>query len=411
MADITINLLSSRNSVPTMNDISLQLNQNEFFIVAGEENATSFEITYPTELNDYDFYVELVNAAGAGINPTRLENGSIADWVKSKTEFVLPVGMAVAGYTHISIYATDGLGQKIVYMPVKVKVQNTIPTWHQHVSSVSDFYIIGGYLYYESDGVVTNLGRVQGDQGDPGGAGPQGAGFYVMGGWVSGVSYVKNSSRIDVVVYQKNAYYCKQSNQSTTPPNIDATNWGLLVEGGGGEVYFGSGVTGTNSNPTVFPLSGVSNAVVGDVYWNMSNGVDRGNMYRCEVSGVASVARWAYVGNISTTVTEYDNTTTAISYTLAPNTEKTFNASNITNISITVPSSSFQGFISEVDFFVGSTTPTISFVNNSGKPLKFVKRGDLLQSNYTIPQGFTNGEINLLFRDNGASILCAVLEL
>lgn len=413
MADITINLLASRNSVPTLNDISLQLNQNEFFIVAGEENATSFEISYPSTYSSYEFYVELVNAAGAGINATKLEENSEADWIKSATEFVLPAGMAVAGYTKMSIMATDpnDPSVKVVWIPVKVKVHNTIPTWHQHVSAVSDFYIIGDNLYYESDGIVTNLGSVRGRQGPQGETGEQGIGYFTMGGWVSGTRYQKTDKRIDVVTYQKNAYYCKVTNTSTTPPDRDATNWGLLVEGGGGVFYFGTGVTGTSVSPAVFPLSGVSKASIGDVYWNMSNGVDRGNIYKCVVSGAASVAQWQYTGNISTVAVELDSTSSTVNYTLEPNTEKTFNAQNLQSVTITVPSTTYQGFISEVDVFIGNNVPNLTFVNQSGKPLKFTRFGKLLPSNYSLSSGSVGGEVNLLFRDNGASVVCAVLEL
>ena len=59
----------------------------------------------------------------------------------------------------------------------------------------------------------------------------------------------------------------------------------------------GTAITGTSTTATIFSGSGISDALVSDMYLNTSTG----NTYRCTVSGAASVAKWVYVGNIKGT--------------------------------------------------------------------------------------------------------------
>ena len=58
----------------------------------------------------------------------------------------------------------------------------------------------------------------------------------------------------------------------------------------GGRWYAGTGITGTSTTATTFSGSGVSSAVVGDMYLNTSTY----NTYRCTVAGAPSVAKWVY---------------------------------------------------------------------------------------------------------------------
>lgn len=62
----------------------------------------------------------------------------------------------------------------------------------------------------------------------------------------------------------------------------------------GGRWYSGTGITGTSTTATVFSDSGVSSAVVGDMYLNTSTY----NTYRCTVAGAPSAAKWVYVNNV-----------------------------------------------------------------------------------------------------------------
>ena len=58
--------------------------------------------------------------------------------------------------------------------------------------------------------------------------------------------------------------------------------------------YTGTAITGTSTTAAIFSGSGITAAVVGDMYLN----TDTGNTYRCTVAGAASAAKWAYVSNI-----------------------------------------------------------------------------------------------------------------
>ena len=56
----------------------------------------------------------------------------------------------------------------------------------------------------------------------------------------------------------------------------------------------GTGITGTSTTGTVFSGSGVSSAIVGDMYMNSSTNY----VYKCTLGGAASVAKWAYVATL-----------------------------------------------------------------------------------------------------------------
>ena len=56
----------------------------------------------------------------------------------------------------------------------------------------------------------------------------------------------------------------------------------------------GTAITGTSTTATVFPGSGITDALVNDNYLNTSTG----NTYRCTVAGNAATAKWIYSGNL-----------------------------------------------------------------------------------------------------------------
>ena len=58
--------------------------------------------------------------------------------------------------------------------------------------------------------------------------------------------------------------------------------------------YSGTGVSGTASEGTVMPSSGVENARIDDMYLNSSTG----NTYICVLSGDPETAKWAYSGSL-----------------------------------------------------------------------------------------------------------------
>lgn len=61
--------------------------------------------------------------------------------------------------------------------------------------------------------------------------------------------------------------------------------------------YVGTGITGNSTTATVFSGSGVSSAVVGDLYINTSTYY----LYKCTTAGNASTAKWVYIKSLYTT--------------------------------------------------------------------------------------------------------------
>ena len=62
----------------------------------------------------------------------------------------------------------------------------------------------------------------------------------------------------------------------------------------GSQWFVGTGITGTSTTATVFSGSGVTSAIINDMYLNTSTSA----VYRCTVAGAATVAKWVYVCNI-----------------------------------------------------------------------------------------------------------------
>lgn len=62
----------------------------------------------------------------------------------------------------------------------------------------------------------------------------------------------------------------------------------------GSYIYQGTGITGTSTVETVFSNSGITNALINDVYINNKTSM----VYQCTVSGDASMAKWVYKGCI-----------------------------------------------------------------------------------------------------------------
>lgn len=65
----------------------------------------------------------------------------------------------------------------------------------------------------------------------------------------------------------------------------------------GNSWYIGDLITGESTTPTAFPASGVSYAIIGDVYLNVT-GDDRGHVYQCDTAGDPDDALWVFVGSI-----------------------------------------------------------------------------------------------------------------
>lgn len=70
----------------------------------------------------------------------------------------------------------------------------------------------------------------------------------------------------------------------------------------GSMIYSGTTITGTSTTATVFSSSGISSALVNDLYINTLNW----NVYQCTTAGAESVAKWIYKGNIKGATPELD---------------------------------------------------------------------------------------------------------
>lgn len=85
---------------------------------------------------------------------------------------------------------------------------------------------------------------------------------------------------------------------TTYTDSTSSTSYSVAAHGttgtAGGRWYSGTAITGTSTTATIFSGSGITSAVVGDMYLNTSTY----NTYRCTVAGAASVAKWVYVNNV-----------------------------------------------------------------------------------------------------------------
>lgn len=119
---INLRLLDNKNIIAEMKGIPLA-NENSYKIIAGEENATVFQIvSKPTQYADARYTVEMVNSQGYGFAETDIIQDT----------FTLPNGMAVAGYGWVQIRAYKDR-QVVPFMTLKVKVWNTIPNWKEYI--------------------------------------------------------------------------------------------------------------------------------------------------------------------------------------------------------------------------------------------------------------------------------------
>ena len=77
----------------------------------------------------------------------------------------------------------------------------------------------------------------------------------------------------------------------------DGTSQTFTVTNGidGNRTFHGTAISGKVTNPTVFPSSGITDALENDSYWNKTEGA----MYHCVTGGNAATATWIYDFTIS----------------------------------------------------------------------------------------------------------------
>ena len=109
----------------------------------------------------------------------------------------------------------------------------------------------------------------------------------------NGISFNAN---IPLTVGTTNSYikWVKENNVWKIKIQADEITMGGHSVDTGGTWYTGTAITGTSTAETTFSSSGISYALVGDMYLNTSTN----NTYRCTVAGNASTAKWIYVSNL-----------------------------------------------------------------------------------------------------------------
>ena len=70
-----------------------------------------------------------------------------------------------------------------------------------------------------------------------------------------------------------------------------------------------------------------------------------------------------------------DGTTTSIVQVLQHNSDYSFKAVNISTVSISIPSTATQGFVSGFSIKIGEKVPTIAFANGTSYPMLFTLNG------------------------------------
>lgn len=99
----------------------------------------------------------------------------------------------------------------------------------------------------------------------------------------------------DLIVYSYYRYTISSVGSTTVLAGSRTSIRGATgATGSSSKWYTGTGITGTSTTPTIYSGSGVTSAVVGDMYLN----TDTGNTYNCTTGGNASTAKWVFASNI-----------------------------------------------------------------------------------------------------------------
>lgn len=103
-----------------------------------------------------------------------------------------------------------------------------------------------------------------------------------------------------------------------------------------------------------------------------------------------------------------DSSDTTIDYTMADNKTKSFSAAGIATVKLTIPSGVNIGYMAMVCIKHGSTAPTYTFVNNSGKTVRFVQFGAIIDQYVPTPNSLVRF---LPACVDGANIEILIVEL
>ena len=168
----------------------------------------------------------------------------------------------------------------------------------QSGNSTGDGYIIDGDLHVWDGSSWNNVGKIQGPQGERGPQGPQGPKGDTGEQGPQGETGPTGPEGPKGEKGDTGAQGVRgdAGPQGPEGPKGEKGDTGAKGDTGqrGSRWNQGTAITGTSATATVFPDSGITDALVNDNYLNTSTG----NTYRCTVAGNASTAKWVYTGNI-----------------------------------------------------------------------------------------------------------------
>lgn len=152
----------------------------------------------------------------------------------------------------------------------------------------------------------------------------------------------------------------------------------------------GTKITGTSTTATIFSGSGITDALVNDVYLNTSTG----NVYRCTVAGAAAAAKWVYAGNIKgpkgDTPTVADNMTVAFTQ-----------ASTRANIATGEKTSTIMGKIKK--WFADMTAAAFAQIITSNTDLMATTVAGYLPDALAVKQQFDSVNSKLIWKRIGST--------
>lgn len=204
-----------------------------------------------------------------------------------------------AGTATAPVYFADGIPKKCTYtlsksVPSSAKFTDT--TYSNFVKSGSGAKsglvpapptTAGSTKYLREDGTWTDPPTNTGPKGDTGSPGTD-AGFGTPTATVD-----SNTGTPSVTVTASGPDTAKVFDFEFK--NLKGTTGAKGATGTRGSTWTtGTAITGTSTTATIFSSSGITNALVNDMYLNTSTGY----VYRCSVAGAASAAKWVYVGSI-----------------------------------------------------------------------------------------------------------------
>ncbi len=152
----------------------------------------------------------------------------------------------------------------------------------------------------------------------------------------------------------------------------------------------GTAITGTSTTATIFSGSGITDALVNDVYLNTSTG----NVYRCTVAGAAAAAKWVYVGCIKGAKGNDGKTPTVVDDMTVAFTQ----ASSRANIATGEKMSTIMGKIKK--FFADLTAPAFAQMITTKEDLLATKATGYVPDAKAVADAVTDVTSNLSKKSN-----------